>query len=94
MDKVLRKEEVDLLLIRVGGRRNCKEVIVAVELKCISQSNRIYNATTIIAGAKSNHINFSVKMPQEGIEPGASMNVYLTLTQALTHSATTAGFAL
>ena len=36
----------------------------------ISQSNSIYSGTTVIVGAKSNHINSSVNMPQAGIEPG------------------------
>ena len=32
----------------------------------------------------------SIYMPQAGIKPGLGVNVYLNLTYALTHSATTA----
>ena len=32
LDKVLRYEEVDLLLVRVGGCHNCREVQVVIEL--------------------------------------------------------------
>ena len=38
--------------------------------RVISQSNGIYSGTTIIAGAKSDHINSYLKMPQAGIELG------------------------
>ena len=38
-------------------------------LPYISHSNSICSGTTIIAGAKSDHINLSVSMPQVGFDP-------------------------
>ena len=48
--KVLRNEEIDLLLVKVGGRRNYKGVQVVIELKCLFQSMFIVQIKLMLVG--------------------------------------------